>query len=111
VRWLASALPIAPSVRKVRFGPREHHSGFAPSESTTQRAINQHDRSPERGNVRVAFVCNRRKFMSKPGTAASAAKSRRPRFKREYGDWKLYRERFCLAPTDEIDLRYGRRDP
>jgi hypothetical protein len=49
--------------------------------------------------------------MSTPHTAASAAKSPRLRFSRENGDWKLFRSRFTLEPTDEIDLHFGRRDP
>ena len=32
-------------------------------------------------------------------------------FKRESGDWKIFRARFSLDPTDEIDLHFGRRDP
>jgi hypothetical protein len=27
------------------------------------------------------------------------------------GNWTHYREQFALAPTDEIDLHFGRRDP
>jgi hypothetical protein len=30
--------------------------------------------------------------------------------KKEEGDWKLFRGRFGLAPTDEVDLHFGRRD-
>src|SRR5262245_36202536 len=32
-------------------------------------------------------------------------------FSRENGDWKHFRARFSLAPSDEIDLHFGRRDP
>jgi hypothetical protein len=31
--------------------------------------------------------------------------------KKETGDWKLFRERFGLARTDEVDLHFSRRDP
>lgn len=30
--------------------------------------------------------------------------------KHESGDWKNYRARFHLLPSDEIDLHFGRRD-
>jgi hypothetical protein len=32
-------------------------------------------------------------------------------FKRERGNWALYRQRFGLSNADEIDLHFGRRDP
>jgi hypothetical protein len=27
------------------------------------------------------------------------------------GDWKVYRQSLGLAPSDEVDLHFGRRDP
>lgn len=32
-------------------------------------------------------------------------------FQRGYGDWKQFRSRFSLSPSDEVDLHFGERDP